>query len=108
MLNANFHNKRRPRHRHVAHDAGLPAKVTTGLTHDGGDREADAHLSLEASDDVLRLQPLAGHQHLYRSEQRRRRPHTEQIASHGGDETRARRHTGLRRCCYDFDASVVT
>lgn len=33
-------------------------------THDGAVGEADAHLSLQPSDDVLRLQPLARHQHL--------------------------------------------
>lgn len=34
------------------------------LTHDGGDGQADAHLSLKPSDNVLRLHPLARHQHL--------------------------------------------
>lgn len=60
--------------RNAVGDARVPALETKGLTHYGADREADAHLPLEASDDILRLQPLAGHQHLFWTEQHRHRP----------------------------------
>lgn len=75
---------------------GALVQETERLTHDGGDREADAHLALEASDDVLGLQPLARHQHLFwSSEQHRRRPdrekwHQTEGAGHSHDE-----HTGF-------------